>query len=59
MSGTPRWGAVGALSLGVFGLVTAEFLPASLLTPMAESLGVSLSGMVKGLGGVVKGLFGR
>jgi hypothetical protein len=26
---------------------------------MAESLGVSLSGMVKGLGGVVKGLFGR
>jgi predicted MFS family arabinose efflux permease len=27
--------------LGVFGLITAEFLPASLLTPMAASLGVS------------------
>lgn len=26
---------------GVFGLITAEFLPASLLTPMAASLGVS------------------
>jgi DHA1 family purine ribonucleoside efflux pump-like MFS transporter len=37
----PAWGAVFSLSLGVFGLVTAEFLPASLLTPMAASLGVS------------------
>jgi len=27
--------------MGVFGLVTAEFLPASLLTPMAADLGVS------------------
>ena len=35
------WGAVFALALGVFGLVTAEFLPASLLTPMAASLGVT------------------
>lgn len=26
---------------GVFGLITAEFLPASLLTPMAASLGVT------------------
>ncbi|HEY9067458.1 MAG TPA: MFS transporter [Burkholderiaceae bacterium] len=41
LSGTPRWGAIGALSLGVFGLVTAEFLPASLLTAMATDLGVS------------------
>jgi DHA1 family purine ribonucleoside efflux pump-like MFS transporter len=38
---TPAWGAVWSLTLGVFGLVTAEFLPASLLTPMAASLGVS------------------
>ncbi|QNK02954.1 MFS transporter [Dyella telluris] len=38
---TPAWGAVFSLSLGVFGLVTAEFLPASLLTPMAASLGVT------------------
>ncbi|HEX7817486.1 MFS transporter [Dyella sp.] len=37
----PAWGAVLSLALGVFGLVTAEFLPASLLTPMAASLGVS------------------
>ncbi len=37
----PAWGAVFAMTLGVFGLVTAEFLPASLLTPMAGSLGVT------------------
>ncbi|GAA0497871.1 MFS transporter [Pigmentiphaga daeguensis] len=37
----PAWGAVFGLALGVFGLVTAEFLPASLLTPMAGSLGVT------------------
>lgn len=36
-----HWPAVVALSLGVFGLVTAEFLPASLLTPMAADLHVS------------------
>ena len=36
-----RWGAVLALTVGVFALVTAEFLPASLLTPMARGLGVS------------------
>ncbi|WP_277987334.1 MFS transporter [Billgrantia tianxiuensis] len=29
------------MALGVFGLVTAEFLPASLLTPMAADLGVT------------------
>ncbi|MCZ8547027.1 MFS transporter [Mesorhizobium qingshengii] len=37
----PAWGAVVSLALGVFGLVTAEFLPASLLTPMARDLGVT------------------
>jgi predicted MFS family arabinose efflux permease len=37
----PAWGAVFAMTLGVFGLVTAEFLPASLLTPMAADLGIS------------------
>ncbi len=31
----PAWRAVYALALGVFGLIVAEFLPASLLTPMA------------------------
>lgn len=37
----PAWKAVWSLALGVFGLITAEFLPASLLTPMAQSLGIS------------------
>ncbi|HVJ37823.1 MAG TPA: MFS transporter [Stenotrophomonas sp.] len=36
-----RWPAVFSLTLGVFGLVTAEFLPASLLTAMASDLQVS------------------
>lgn len=37
----PAWGAVLAMTLGVFGLVGAEFLPASLLTPIAADLGIS------------------
>jgi len=37
----PAWGAVFAMTLGVFGLVTAEFLPASLLTPMAADLEIT------------------
>ncbi|WP_265516106.1 MFS transporter [Nitratireductor luteus] len=37
----PAWGAVISMSLGVFGLVGAEFLPASLLTPIAAELGVT------------------
>ena len=40
----PAWRAVWSLGLGVFGLITAEFLPASLLTPMASSLGVTEGG---------------
>ncbi|XBS70121.1 MFS transporter [Acerihabitans sp. KWT182] len=35
------WYAVLSLSVGVFALVTAEFLPASLLTPIAADLGIS------------------
>ena len=38
---TPAWVAVFSLAMGVFGLLTAEYLPASLLTPMAADLGVS------------------
>ena len=38
---TPAWMAVFSLAMGVFGLLTAEYLPASLLTPMATDLGVS------------------
>ncbi|MDQ8021488.1 MAG: MFS transporter [Moraxellaceae bacterium] len=37
-----NWAGITALALGVFGLVTAEFLPASLLTAMAADLGVSV-----------------
>jgi DHA1 family purine ribonucleoside efflux pump-like MFS transporter len=36
------WLAVFSLAFGAFGLVTAEFLPVSLLTPMAAELGVSV-----------------
>ena len=36
-----------------------ENLATKVASGMAESLGVSLSGVVKGLGGVVKGLFGQ
>jgi len=35
------WTAVFSLAMGVFGLLTAEYLPASLLTPMAYDLHVS------------------
>ena len=35
------WAAVFSLAVGVFGLLTAEYLPTSLLTPMAADLGVS------------------
>lgn len=41
MRDRPAWAAVVSLALGVFGLVTAEFLPASLLTPMAADLGIT------------------
>lgn len=40
-SDRPAWSAVLSMSLGVFALVTAEFLPASLLTPLAQGLGIS------------------
>lgn len=38
---SPSWAAVFSLAMGVFGLLTAEYLPTSLLTPMAADLGVS------------------
>lgn len=37
----PAWMAVFSLAMGVFGLLTAEYLPASLLTPIAKDLEVS------------------
>lgn len=39
---TVAWPAVMSLALGVFGFVTSEFLPASLLTPMARDLHTSI-----------------
>lgn len=36
-----QWAAVFSLAMGVFSLVMAEFLPASLLTPIATSMNVS------------------
>lgn len=38
---TPVWGAVWGLAVGVAALVTAEFMPVSLLTPMAKAIGIS------------------
>lgn len=37
----PNWSAVFSLLVGVTGLVTAEFLPVSLLTPIAHDLAIS------------------
>jgi DHA1 family purine ribonucleoside efflux pump-like MFS transporter len=57
----PAWAAVISLMLGAFSQVTAEFLPASLLTPIAADLGVSVgaAGQVvtaTSLVGIVAGL---
>lgn len=38
---TKEWGAVLALSLGAFALVASEFMPVSLLTPIAADLRVT------------------
>jgi predicted MFS family arabinose efflux permease len=37
----PAWGPVLAMSLGAFVLVASEFMPVSLLTPVAAELGVT------------------
>lgn len=37
----PNWSAVFAVACCVAGLITVEFLPVSLLTPMAQELGIS------------------
>ncbi|MCW2239844.1 MFS transporter [Azospirillum canadense] len=39
--GSAAWGAVFALSLGAFALVASEFMPVSLLTPIASDLRIS------------------
>ncbi|MGX5716670.1 MFS transporter [Arthrobacter sp. MAHUQ-56] len=50
-----HWGGVLAMSLCVFALIASEFMPVSLLTPMAADLQVS-EGMV-GQGIAISGLF--
>jgi predicted MFS family arabinose efflux permease len=40
-AGAARWGGVFALALGAFALVASEFMPVSLLTPVARALHVS------------------
>ena len=50
-----HWGGVFAMSLCVFALIASEFMPVSLLTPMAADLQVS-EGMV-GQGIAISGLF--
>ncbi|WP_275776959.1 MFS transporter [Paenarthrobacter sp. Y-19] len=50
-----RWGGVFAMSFGAFAVVASEFMPVSLLTPMASDLQVS-EGLV-GQGIAISGLF--
>lgn len=50
-----HWGGVFAMSLCVFALIASEFMPVSLLTPIARDLGVS-EGMA-GQGIAVSGAF--
>lgn len=38
---TPYWSAVFSLFMGVTSLIAAEFIPVSLLTPMAQDLGIT------------------
>lgn len=40
-SGVARWSAVFSLFMGVTSLIAAEFIPVSLLTPIARDLGIS------------------
>lgn len=39
--GQPLWGAVFSMALGVVVLIASEFMPVSLLTPVAQDLGIS------------------
>ncbi|MDE1153581.1 MAG: MFS transporter [Micavibrio sp.] len=40
-SSPPHWNAIGALAVGVAGLIIAEFLPAGVLTLMSSDLAIS------------------
>jgi len=52
---SPRWGAVFAMSLAAFTLVASEFMPVSLLTPLAADLHISPGQAGQGIS--VSGLF--
>lgn len=56
-TGTPaaHWGGVLAMTLCIFALIASEFMPISLLTPLATDLGVS-EGMA-GQGIAISGVF--
>lgn len=51
----PKWGAVFAMSLGAFVLVASEFMPVSLLTPIAADLRISEGQAGQGIS--ISGLF--
>ncbi|MGH8864331.1 MAG: MFS transporter [Burkholderiales bacterium] len=40
-NGAAHWGGVLAVALGAFALIASEFMPVSLLTPIAADLGIS------------------
>jgi predicted MFS family arabinose efflux permease len=40
-TGQPAWGAVGAMAMCVAMLIASEFMPVSLLTPIASDLGAT------------------
>ena len=52
---TKRWGAVLAMALAAFALVASEFMPVSLLTPLAADLHISEGQAGQGIS--VSGLF--
>ncbi len=51
----PHWGGVFAMTLCVFALIASEFMPVSLLTPIAADLGVSEG--LAGYGIAISGAF--
>lgn len=54
-AGRAHWGGVFAMTLCVFALIASEFMPVSLLTPLAEDLGVSEG--LAGYGIAISGAF--
>ncbi|MEU9003266.1 MFS transporter [Streptomyces sp. NPDC048551] len=57
-AGRKGWAALGAVSLGIFCLITSELLPVGLLTSVGDALGVSegTAGLMVTVPGVVAGL---